>query len=163
MKLLGFYLSSIMLQAYYDTTSFSPLFILILLALLGIIFWIRIKNKKANDEDSELAITKVRHEKRILWSALTGWLMFSIPVAVSCGSDMEIFLDPNLWMMSIPGALIGAIAGILMNNKEKKGESATAKNEETLESKIKGLKNLLDEGLLTQEEFDEQKRKILNN
>ena len=163
MKLLGFALSSIMLQVYYDTTSFSPLFILVLLALLGLIFWIKIKNKRVNNEGSEEAITKARHEKRILWSALTGWLMFSIPVAVSCGSDMGVFLDPNLWMMSIPGALIGAIAGILTNNKEKKEESTTAKNKETLESKIKGLKSLLDEGLLTQEEYDEQKKKILNS
>ena len=163
MKLLGFALSSIMLQVYYDTTSFSPFFILVLLALLGLIFWIKIKNKRVNNEGSEEAITKARHEKRILWSALTGWLMFSIPVAVSCGSDMGVFLDPNLWMMSIPGALIGAIAGILTNNKEKKEESTTAKNKETLESKIKGLKSLLDEGLLTQEEYDEQKKKILNS
>ena len=89
--------------------------------------------------------------------------MFSLPLAVSCGSDMGVFLEPWLWITSIPGALFGAIAGILANNKENKVEAVAIKNEETLESKMKGLKNLLDEGLLTQEEFDEQKKKVLNN
>ncbi|MBQ7968118.1 MAG: SHOCT domain-containing protein [Bacteroidaceae bacterium] len=105
---------------------------------------------------------KGRNLGRVLRGALIGWLLFTLPIAVSCGRDMGIFLDPHLWIMSIPGALFGAIAGILMNNKEKRGTPVVI-NEESFESKIKGLKNLLDEGLLTQEEFDEQKKKILNS
>lgn len=113
---------------------------------------------------------KKRNRKRILRSALIGWLLFSMPV-VACeaswsGWDLDLFgmyLEPFLWLLSIPGALFGTIAGIIANNKENKTETITVKNEETLESRIKGLKNLLDKGLLTQEEFDEQKKKILNS
>ena len=115
------------------------------------------------ENKNKLEEQKMKNRKRILWSALTGWLLFSLPLAVSCGSDMGIFLDPSLWIMSIPGALFGAIAGILANNKENKVETVAIKNEETLESKMKGLKKLLNEGILTQEEFDEQKKKILNS
>ena len=107
---------------------------------------------------------KIKNRMRILWSALTGWFLFCIPVVVYYGDgDMSLFLDPDLYLFSIPGALFGAIAGILVNNKENRATTTPVKNEETLESKIKGLKNLLDEGLLTQEEFDEQKKKILNS
>lgn len=167
MELLGFSLSYIMLQAYYDAPSlFSLLLVPILLLLLGVIYWIRIKNKKADNVN----ITKIRHEKRIWRSALIGWLLFSMPVVACEGSligwNLDLFysfLTPGLWLLAIPGALFGAIVGILLNNKEKKDESVVIKHEDSLESKIKGLKNLLDEGLLTQEEFDEQKKKMLNS
>lgn len=105
---------------------------------------------------------------RVLRGALIGWLLFTTPV-VACGTiswNMSMgtcLSDPITWLISIPGLLFGAIAGILMNNREKKDNSVVIKNEESFESKIKGLKNLLDEGLLTQEEFDEQKKKILNS
>lgn len=111
---------------------------------------------------------KQRNRKRILRYALIGWLLFATPIVacdtISWGNEfIYSVLKPMVWLLAIPGALFGAIVGILLNNKENKAESTTVKNEETLESKIKGLKNLLDEGLLTQEEFDEQKKKILNN
>ena len=115
----------------------------------------------------EVEDLKKRNRKRILRYALIGWLLFATPIVacdtISWGNEfIYSILEPMVWLLAIPGALFGAIVGILLNNKEKKEESTTAKNEETLESKIKGLKSLLDEGLLTQEEFDEQKKKILN-
>lgn len=110
---------------------------------------------------------EMQSSERIFRGTVIGWLLFAIPLIYIFwdlkDTPIDNILNLEAWIYSIPGALFGAIVGILLNNKENKGESATAKNEETLESKIKGLKNLLDEGLLTQEEFDEQKRKILNN
>ena len=100
--------------------------------------------------------------KKILLGALTGLLMCSFCLAVSCEDNMLATFDPYYLVMALPGELIGAIAGILMNNQEKKEENSVVKETETMESKIRGLKNLLDEGLLTQEEFDEQKKKLLN-
>ena len=101
----------------------------------------------------------LKNLKKILVGALTGWLMFSMSIAVSCGNISDLLYVPRIWSLSLPGALFGALAGILMAQKTNKETSQS----ETLESKIKDLKKLLDEGLLTQEEFDEQKKKILNS
>ena len=94
----------------------------------------------------------------VLWWAFIGWLTFVL--ALSAGNSMEDIISDFgvIGAFSLPGALIGVIIGKLTGKKiEKKIGN------ETLESKIKGLKNLLDEGLLTQEEFDEQKKKVLNS
>lgn len=163
MDLLGFSLGYLILQAgYSDPTSSYTLFILVLLVLLGVILWVRIKDKTEKDEK------KRKNRKRIVRCALIGWLLFATPVVacdtISWGNNLIYsILEPMVWLLAIPGALFGAIIGVLMNNKENKVEVISTKTEETLESKIKGLKNLLDQGLLTQAEFDEQKKKILNN
>ena len=100
--------------------------------------------------------------KKILLGGLTGLLLCCLSLLVGCGGDALEFFGPQILFLALPGALIGAIAGILMNNQEKKGEKSVIKETETMESKLRGLKNLLDEGLLTQEEFDEQKKRLLN-
>lgn len=110
---------------------------------------------------------EMQSSERIFRGTVIGWLLFAIPLIYIFwdlkDTPIDNILNLEAWIYSIPGALFGAIAGILMNNKGNKTEAALIKNEETLETKIRGLKNLLDEGLLTQEEFDEQKKKILNN
>ena len=51
MDLLGFSLGYLILQAgYSDPTSSYTLFILVLLVLLGVILWVRIKDKTEKDE-----------------------------------------------------------------------------------------------------------------
>lgn len=104
------------------------------------------------------------NSKRIVRGILFGWLLFVISISAynktnSSNIDYEESRDViNLFLMSLPGALLGVIVAVIMNNNEQ-----GIKKTETLETKINGLKNLLDQGLLTQEEFDEQKKKILNS
>lgn len=40
-----------------------------------------------------------------------------------------------VWLLAVPGALFGAIIGVLMNNKENKVEVISTITDETLESK----------------------------
>ena len=104
------------------------------------------------------------NSKRIVRGILFGWLLFVISISAynktnSSNTDYEESRDViNLFLMSLPGALLGVIVAVIMNKNEQ-----GIKKTETLETKINGLKNLLDQGLLTQEEFDEQKKKILNS
>lgn len=104
------------------------------------------------------------NSKRIVRGILFGWLLFVISISAynetnSSNIDYEESRDViNLFLMSLPGALLGVIVAVIMNKNEQ-----GIKKTETLETKINGLKNLLDQGLLTQEEFDEQKKKILNS
>lgn len=104
------------------------------------------------------------NSKRIVRGILFGWLLFVISISAynktnSSNIDYEESRDViNLFLMPLPGALLGVIVAVIMNKNEQ-----GIKKTETLETKINGLKNLLDQGLLTQEEFDEQKKKILNS
>lgn len=104
------------------------------------------------------------NSKRIVRGVLFGWLLFVISISAynetnSSNIDYEESRNViNLFLMSLPGALLGIIVAVIMNKNEQ-----DIKKAETLETKIKGLKILLDQGLLTQEEFDEQKKKILNS
>lgn len=138
----------------------SPFFVLLLICLTIFLIAKRSKNGAPDIMDE--------NTKKILRGALIGWILFAVPVVacdtISWNNSLESsLLEPMTWLMSIPGALFGAIVGIISIKKEHKEQTVQTKEPETLESKIKGLKNLLDEGLLTQEEFDEQKKKILNS
>ena len=159
MNLYVFSMCNIPLQAkVYEGNLPSPFLMLFLLSL--IVFFIAKKGKQYMLDMND-------NSKIFIRSTLLGWICFIVPTIAFDTISLETnfgdsLFDPLNWLLAIPGALFGAIAGIITVKKEEKKEDFLIKEPETLESKIKGLKNLLDEGLLTQEEFDEQKKKILN-
>jgi len=58
----------------------------------------------------------------------------------------------------IPGIILGSIFyHVVLRDNESQQPNVIS-----LESRLKELKNLLDQGILTKEEFEEQKRKLLN-
>ena len=149
---------NILLQAHVEVED-VPLIPFILLAIILCFLAIKIMNiltAKFNGLNT--------NSKRIVRGVLFGWLLFVISISAynetnSSNIDYEESRNViNLFLMSLPGALLGVIVAVIMNKNEQ-----GIKKTETLETKINGLKNLLDQGLLTQEELNEQKKKILNS
>lgn len=101
---------------------------------------------------------------KIVKAALIGW-------AIALGIFIILFGEyppefGNFMMMLTTSAAPGIIVGIMTLNFIEKGKNTTLPNSNnqtySLETKLQGLKNLLDQGILTKEEFEEQKRKFLN-
>ena len=66
----------------------------------------------------------------------------------------------NYWLM-IDDAL--ATGEVVDPTKNKAGEKEESASESSKADKLRELKQLLDEGILTQEEFDAEKKKVLNS
>ena len=66
-----------------------------------------------------------------------------------------------LFLSLAPGAIIGIIVTYVVNKSSD--SNVPPVKQETLEDRLIKLKSLLDQGVLTKEEFEEQKKKILEN
>lgn len=99
-----------------------------------------------------------KRNAKLIVSILCGWIMsyFSLSFLLGPfdGDDVFYFIGISL----VPGIILGCIMFHVMRKNEEQQE----KNTPTLEHRLKELKSLLDQGILTQEEFDEQKKKILS-
>lgn len=99
--------------------------------------------------------------KRLLKSALIGWLVAFLGSSILIGGDDTIFDGQFLLFLSLaPGAIAGIIVSQILN---KSNESFKMVQSKTPESRLMDLKNLLEQGVINQEEFEEQKKKILNS
>ena len=101
---------------------------------------------------------------KLVKAALIGW-------AIALGIFIILFGEyppefGHFMMMLTTSAAPGIIVGIMALNFMEKGKNSSSSNSNnqsySLETKLQGLKNLLDQGILTKEEFEEQKRKLLN-
>lgn len=102
--------------------------------------------------------------KRLLKYALMGWLIAFLGASMLIGGDDGWFGGEDgiqflLFLSLAPGAIAGLIVGHLVN---KNTEQPRIEQTKTPEDRLIDLKNLLDRGVLSQEEFEEQKKRILN-
>lgn len=97
--------------------------------------------------------------EKLVKAALIGWAVAIFLVIVISGEfpDSEDEFRMVLFLSLAPGAIVGIITAYIIEKANK-----SPKTEATLESKLQELKRLLEQGVLTQEEFDKQKKKILN-
>lgn len=97
--------------------------------------------------------------EKLVKAALIGWAVAFFLVIVVTGEfpDSEDKFRIILFLSLAPGTIVGIITAYIIEKANK-----SPKTEITLESKLQELKRLLEQGVLTQEEFDEQKKKILN-
>jgi hypothetical protein len=83
----------------------------------------------------------------------------SISVATSSGRI-------SFWLLSNRNEVFDAISRILMSRQENRKASMTTTIKQEIPKsnadELKKFKELLDSGIITQDEFDEQKKKILN-
>ncbi len=99
--------------------------------------------------------------KRLLKFALGGWAVAFLAASIFLGGEDSLFDIKSLLFLSLaPGAITGLIIGHIMNKNDAPKSIEFSKSPE---SRLIELKNLLDQGVLSQEEFDEQKKKILNS
>ena len=97
--------------------------------------------------------------EKLVKAALIGWAVAFFLVIVIGGDfpDSEADFRFILFLSLAPGAIVGIITAYIIERANK-----SPKKEATLESRLQELKKLLEQGVLTHEEFDEQKKKILN-
>lgn len=95
---------------------------------------------------------------KLIAAILGGWIMSYISLSILLGPFDGDDVVYGIGLTFVPGIIVGAIIyHVMLKEKESQKENII-----TLESRLKELKNLLDQGILTKEEFEEQKRKLLN-
>ena len=105
--------------------------------------------------------TKNSIKEKLLAGALIGWLIAFVLMCVVFGSFPRSLSDFQLsiFLSLAPGTIVGIIVTYI--TAKVSNNQPPAVNSETQEERLIKLKTLLDQGVLTQEEFDEQKKKIL--
>lgn len=103
--------------------------------------------------------------KRLLNYALSGWGIAFLGAWLLLGGEDSLFgeeggLQLLLFLSLAPGAIGGLIVGHMVN---KNSEQPKTEQIKTPEERLVDLKSLLEKGVLSQEEFEEQKKKILNS
>ena len=104
---------------------------------------------------------------------LVGWVLCFLLINFIIGGSIEDMLNMDefafriILFISFPrGAILGTAVVVLYRKSIKDAESKNSlKKSQPKDSvtKLKELKELMDAGVLTQEEFDAQKEKILNS
>lgn len=90
--------------------------------------------------------------------AVAGFLLLASIISAFLG-DMEF--NALTVLLFMPGAIVGAIIGASVGDTENKDKNKDEFGQTANE--LFKYKQLLDSGIITKEEFDEQKKKILNN
>lgn len=98
--------------------------------------------------------------KRLLKYALSGWAIAFLGAWLLLGGEDSLFGEEGeiqflLFLSLAPGAIAGLIVGHLVNKNNEPPEIEQIK---TPEERLVDLKNLLERGVLTPEEFDDQKK-----
>ncbi len=98
---------------------------------------------------------------KLLAGALIGWLIAFFSICAIAGempgdsAGMRI----TLFLSLAPGVIIGIIVTYIINRFSQ--HSVSEEEDHLLENRLEKLKSLFDQGIITQEEFNEQKQKIL--
>ena len=101
--------------------------------------------------------------EKVFIGALLGWAGAFILMCMIFGSFPKNLSDAQypLFLSLAPGSIIGIIVTYVVNKSSD--SNLPPVKQETLEDRLIKLKSLLDQGVLTKEEFEEQKKKILEN
>ncbi len=112
----------------------------------------------------------------ILFGIIIGWILSFILICLIIGGSiedmfsMDEFVFRMILFISFPmGAILGTtfvlayrkVAKDKQTNIQTNIQAATPTNQKDTVTKLKELKELLDSGVLTQEEFNSQKEKLL--
>jgi hypothetical protein len=96
------------------------------------------------------------------------WFLFSIMVG-AMGSDKTIGFGGAFFFSLIFSPLIGLIIVLCSANKKSEAAPFTVITKEaptqelSIASELEKFKTLLDNGAITQDEYDEQKKRLLSN
>lgn len=99
--------------------------------------------------------------QKLLKGALLGWLGAIIAISVLSQKSPNSFM---VFLSLAPGAIVGIIVVYIME-RSKMDSLHGAQQSNTpasVEDRLIKLKSLLEQGALTQEEFDERKKKLLS-
>lgn len=95
---------------------------------------------------------------KLIAAILGGWIMSYISLSILLGPFDGDDVIYGIGLALIPSIILGSIFyHVVLRDNESQQPNVIS-----LESRLKELKNLLDQGILTKEEFEEQKRKLLN-
>lgn len=95
--------------------------------------------------------------RKLIKGALIGWFIAFVAVKYLLGFNS---IELELFLSMAPGAIAGVIIVYVINKPNKQPTQQIIKDSK--EDRLIKLKSLLDQNVLTQEEFDEQKKRILS-
>lgn len=103
---------------------------------------------------------------RLLLGGLIGWIIAVIAVFVISGDSKtgEYWLRFVAFLSLAPGGISGLLVTHMLNKKSSNSVDKKTMNSDNVKSvpeQLQVLKSLLDSGVLSQEEFEDQKKKIL--
>lgn len=157
-------LLSIFLQASSSNNGSSfPILILVASVFLLIGFGY-IQNKKGENSNSELQFPL---GVKLLIGTLAGW---AIALGLVCllipelpkGEEWRLWLLLTLAPGAISGIIVTYVINTKKNSKNKEQDKTVVVGTQSVQEQLWGLKQLLDSGVISQEEFDNQKAKILS-
>ena len=98
--------------------------------------------------------------QKLLKGALLGWGGAIIATCVITNTSVNEFI---VFLSLAPGAIVGIIVVYIMEKSKQTNETRQVNNSiSSVEDSLMKLKSLLDQGALTQEEFNARKKKLLN-
>lgn len=164
-----------MTKLYFPSGLVLLILSLIAISIYFVIFVItKIISKRRKDKASNGNSGNDSQPLSIWRGVIWGWLVAFLcifTIRSLYGGDLGK-IESDGWILMIiisliPGGIFGAVVTNSINNKNKAemsnaNPSIMIKEEKILVEQLTELKDLLDKGILTQEEFDEQKKKILN-
>lgn len=163
---------SVLLQADYysqgyNTSSGKPawlslLIIIVFLICFGVLLYLRIKAKKEGREFVLFPSLKLNKGYCALIGAVCGMVVEYMILAYLEGESLEF--TTITFLLLLPGAIIGAVVGFAAgqdHSTESKTVSQTGTLQQDSATEIMNYKKLLDDGIITQEEFDKKKQEIL--
>ena len=112
---------------------------------------------------------------RVVFGALIGWISAFLLIIILFGRPDGDSLPLVLFLSAAPGVIIGIVVAYITANKNNSHYSNENANRQPIASptekenispnsinELKELKNLYDNGTISEDEFIEMKRKILN-
>lgn len=96
--------------------------------------------------------------------AIAGFFLENIIISHLEGESSLMPINTWTFLLLLPGAIIGAIIGLNFGKSDADSSNRAASAETPRQdsaSDLMGYKKLLDEGVITQEEFDKKKQEIL--
>lgn len=101
-------------------------------------------------------------KKKLLSGFFLGWIGAMFLMGVLLGFPHR--LSDFKWMAFLalaPGAIIGIIITYIINSSTNSHSSSV--KQDNIEERLTKLKTLLDQGILNEEEFEQQRKKILGD
>ena len=145
----------------------SSIISLLFIVALCVVFWLVFirpkKNAAKNPSDLQQDQSKFKMSKgtKTLIGAIGGKIVEYFVIANLEDTTFKL----NMWtfLMLLPGAIVGAVVGFateIYDVKSNKKDEPTILQQDSA-SELMSYKKLLDEGVITQEEFDKKKQEIL--
>lgn len=117
--------------------------------------------RKANKEGRDVGLTMSKGSCALI-GAVLGMIAEYFILGQLEGEKWEF--NTFTFLLLLPGAIIGAVIGFATgqdNSTESKKDSQIGTLQQDSATEIMNYKKLLDEGVITQEEFDKKKQEIL--